>query len=160
MLPGVGAFCDCMDKFIATQLRAPVLEHIQQDKPFLGICVGMQMLFTTGHENGVHAGLGVFAGEVVRFPTIPGLKVPHMGWNQTKVKSNHPMWKGLPDPLWFYYVHSYYCQPQDVSLIALEADYGLPFCAAIQHGRLLATQFHPEKSQRAGLELLKRFIEL
>ncbi len=160
VLPGVGAFCDCMDKFTAAQLAEPVLEHLQQDKPFLGICVGMQMLLTTGHENGVHAGLGIFEGEVVRFPTVAGYKVPHMGWNQARVTNEQPFWKGLPHSAWYYFVHSYYCVPKDRSLIALETDYMEPFCSALQRGRLLATQFHPEKSQQAGLELLARFVEM
>lgn len=160
VLPGVGAFCDCMDKFTAAQLREPVVSHIQKEKPFLGICVGMQMLFTTGHENGKHGGLGIFAGEVVRFPTAAGYKIPHMGWNQTRVVCDDPFWQSFPQPAWYYFVHSYYCEPADRSLTALEADYIRPFCAAIQRGRLIATQFHPEKSQTAGLELLKRFTEL
>ena len=160
VLPGVGAFNDCMDKFTAAQLREPVQEHIHREKPFLGICVGMQMLFTTGYENGVHAGLGIFPGEVVRFPTVPEYKIPHMGWNQVKAISGQLIWKSLPDPAWFYFVHSYYCVPQDRSLIALETDYMLPFCAAILRGRLMATQFHPEKSQKAGLALLMQFVEM
>jgi glutamine amidotransferase len=160
VLPGVGAFCDCMDKFTAAQLKEPVLDHLRRDKPFLGICVGMQMLLTTGHENGTHAGLGIFEGEVVRFPTQPGYKVPHMGWNQAKVTNEAPFWKSLTDPAWYYFVHSYYCVPKDRSLIALETDYLEPFCSALQRGRLLATQFHPEKSQQAGLNLLAQFVQL
>lgn len=160
VLPGVGAFCDCIDKFTAARLREPVLAHIRQDKPFLGICVGMQMLLTTGHENGVHAGLGIFEGEVVRFPTIKGYKVPHMGWNQAVSKNGNAFLNGLPHSAWYYFVHSYYCVPKDRSLVALETDYIAPFCAALQRGRLLATQFHPEKSQQAGLELLKRFVSM
>jgi len=158
VLPGVGAFCDCMDKFTAAQLKEPVLEHLRQDKPFLGICVGMQMLLTTGHENGLHAGLGIIEGEVVRFPVVPGYKVPHMGWNQANVTNDHRFWKDLPHPAWYYFVHSYYCAPRDRSLISLETDYINPFCSALQRGRLLATQFHPEKSQQAGLALLAQFV--
>lgn len=159
VLPGVGAFGDCMEKFDAAGLRASVLEHLQREKPFLGICVGMQMLFTTSHENGTHAGLNIFPGEVVRFPLVPGYKVPHMGWNQVAVKKENATWNDLPSP-WFYFVHSYYCQPRDAALTVFETDYIEPFCAGIQEGRLLATQFHPEKSQAAGLALLKKFVEL
>jgi imidazole glycerol-phosphate synthase subunit HisH len=160
VLPGVGAFADCMDKFTAAGLKEPVLHHLQKGKPFLGICVGMQMLFTTGYENGTHAGLGIFPGTVDRFPMLPGYKIPHMGWNQTRVVGSHQLWQALPQPAWFYFVHSYHCVPEDRSLIALETDYMQPFCSAIQQGRLMATQFHPEKSQAAGLTLLQQFMTL
>lgn len=160
VLPGVGAFGDCMAKLRAAQLDQPVLEHIKKDKPFLGICVGMQMLFSTGYENGEHSGLGVFEGEVVRFPTLPGWKIPHMGWNQIQVKKRMPMWDDMPQPAWFYFVHSYHCVPQDPALVVFETDYEHKFCSGIQSGRLLATQFHPEKSQKHGLYLLHKFIAM
>lgn len=160
VLPGVGAFSDCMEKFTAAGMREPVLRHLQQDKPFLGICVGMQMLFTRSHENGLHDGLKVLAGEVVRFPQREGYKVPHMGWNQVRAVNQNPFWNHLKQPAWFYFVHSYYCVPGDASVVALEADYPEPFCAAVQRGRMLATQFHPEKSQQAGLALIKQFVEM
>jgi glutamine amidotransferase len=160
VLPGVGAFGDCMAQLQAARLHQPVLEHIRKDKPFLGICVGMQMLLTTGYENGTHAGLGVFPGEVVRFAPVEGYKIPHMGWNQVRARRPAAFWNDLPAPAWFYFVHSYYCVPRDADLIALEADYTLPFCAAIQRGRLLATQFHPEKSQKHGLYLLHKFVTM
>jgi imidazole glycerol-phosphate synthase subunit HisH len=160
VLPGVGAFGDCMAKFRATGLEGPVREHLRQDKPFLGICVGMQMLFTTGYENGVHQGLGIFPGEVIRFQNQPGFKVPHMGWNQVRIKNTSPLWADLPQPAWFYFVHSYHCVPRDVSLIAFETEYPQPFCSAIQRGRLLATQFHPEKSQKHGAYLLHKFVTM
>jgi glutamine amidotransferase len=167
VLPGVGAFGDCMAKLKEARLDQPVLEHIKKEKPFLGICVGMQMLFSTGYENGTHAGLDIFPGEVVRFPQVDGYKVPHMGWNQAQAVHAHPsvsmpqdFWSDLPQPAWFYFVHSYYCVPKDTSLVALETDYMQPFCSAIQQGRLLATQFHPEKSQKHGLYLLHKFITM
>lgn len=160
VLPGVGAFADCMSKFSEARLREPVMEHLEKGTPLLGICVGMQMLFTTGHENGKHAGLGAIEGEVVRFPTVAGYKIPHMGWNQARVVGDDPFWQPLTHPAWYYFVHSYYCVPKERSVVALETEYMQPFCAAIQRERLLATQFHPEKSQQAGLALLKRFVEL
>jgi imidazole glycerol-phosphate synthase subunit HisH len=160
VLPGVGAFADCMQKFTAAGLTEPVREHLQKEKPFLGICVGLQMLFTTGTENGQHLGLNIIEGEVVRFPQQPGYKIPHMGWNQARAVNGHPLWKSMPSPAWFYFVHSYHCIPTDRSVIALETDYVAPFCAAIQRGRLLATQFHPEKSQTTGQWLLQKFMEL
>ncbi len=160
VLPGVGAFADCMQKFNAAGLREPLLEHLAREKPFLGICVGMQMLFSTGTENGIHPGLGIIEGEVVRFPQLPGFKIPHMGWNQVRVTSSHSMWKTMPDPAWFYFVHSYHCVPKDRQWQALETEYVVPFCAAVQRDRLLATQFHPEKSQATGLWLLKQFLSI
>jgi imidazole glycerol-phosphate synthase subunit HisH len=160
VLPGVGAFGDCMAKFRAAGFEEAVRNHISKDKPFLGICVGMQMLFTTSYENGTHAGLGIFPGEVVRFSNTPGYKVPHMGWNQIRAKNRLPLWSDLPQPAWFYFVHSYHCVPTDPALIAFETDYIHPFCSAIQRGRLLATQFHPEKSQKPGAYLLHKFITM
>jgi glutamine amidotransferase len=160
VLPGVGAFGDCVAKFRAAGLETPVREHLANDKSFLGICVGMQMLFTTGYENGVHRGLDIFPGEVVRFENVPGFKVPHMGWNQVRIKNGSPTWTDLPMPAWFYFVHSYYCVPKVSSLVLFETEYTKPFCAAIQRGRLLATQFHPEKSQKSGAQLLHKFLTM
>lgn len=160
VLPGVGAFADCMAKYTAAGFHPVVTDHLRQEKPFLGICVGMQMLFTTGYENGTHPGLGIFPGEVVRFPSEPGFKVPHMGWNQVQAVGEHSLGRAVTPGSWFYFVHSYYCVPADPSIIAFETDYVVRFCAAVQRGRLMATQFHPEKSQAAGLQLLKAFTEL
>ncbi|HMO36879.1 MAG TPA: imidazole glycerol phosphate synthase subunit HisH [Gemmatales bacterium] len=160
VLPGVGAFADCMQKFDSAGLREPLVEHLHREKPLLGICVGMQMLFTTGTENGIHPGLNILAGTVERFPQQPGFKIPPMGWNQVQVRSSHPPWEGLPAPAWFYFVHSYHCIPEDTACIALETEYVIPFCPAVQKNRLLATQFHPEKSQAIGQWLLRRFLSL
>jgi glutamine amidotransferase len=160
VLPGVGAFGDCMAKLKEAKLDQPVLDHIKKEKPFLGICVGMQMLFSTSYENGTHAGLNIFPGEVVRFAQVDGYKVPHMGWNQANARNHGDFWNDLPQPAWFYFVHSYRCVPGDSALIAMETDYIQPFCSAIQQGRLLATQFHPEKSQKHGLYLLHKFITM
>jgi imidazole glycerol-phosphate synthase subunit HisH len=158
ILPGVGAFRDAIVKLRETGLDRPIIDHVQADKPFLGICLGLQLLFSVSYEDGVHEGLNLFPGKVVAFdPAVAG-KVPHMGWNVVGQVSNLSMLDGLPQPAWMYFVHSYYVVPDDPALVALECDYGGPFCAAIAKGRLFATQFHPEKSQRAGLWLLHKFL--
>jgi imidazole glycerol-phosphate synthase subunit HisH len=160
ILPGVGAFRDAIAKLQQTGLDRPILDHIHADKPFLGICLGLQLLFSVSYEDGVHEGLNVFPGKVIAFDPVNVGKVPHMGWNIVEQVSNLPLLEGMPQPAWMYFVHSYYVVPNDPSLIALECDYGGPFCAAIAKGRLLATQFHPEKSQQAGLWLLHKFLTL
>lgn len=160
VLPGVGAFGDCMEKLHAQGLVAPIRTWIEQDKPFLGICIGYQVLFESGEETPGVAGLGIFKGQVVRFPEM-GLKVPHMGWNSVQLcDKRDPLWRGMGDNPYFYYVHSYYPCPEDHDLIAATTTYGIPFASAIRCGRLTATQFHPEKSQRLGMLLLKNFMNL
>ena len=159
VLPGVGAFRDAIAKINESGLAAPLLEHIRRGKPFLGICLGLQMLFTTSHEDGEHRGLDLFPGEVVRFADVPGLKVPHMGWNQLRVRRPAPPLAGFPEGGSVYFVHSYYVVPRDAGLTATETDYPTPFTSAIWQDNVFATQFHPEKSQRVGLEMLRRFAD-
>ncbi|MEI6240898.1 MAG: imidazole glycerol phosphate synthase subunit HisH [Planctomycetia bacterium] len=158
ILPGVGAFGDAMRELRARGLVEPIVAHVLADRPFFGICMGLQLLFETGLEGGRHAGLGVLAGDVVRFDLPTGMKVPHMGWNTVS-------WTGAAGTSnpggaaeYFYFVHAYHARPNDPDVIAATTDYGGPFCSAVRHGRLFATQFHPEKSQTAGLRLLASFL--
>jgi len=160
VLPGVGAFRDAIRRLHEAHLVEPILSHLQRGQPFLGICLGLQLLFTRSHEDGVHAGLNVLPGEVVCFANHPGVKVPHMGWNQLRVRRPAPLLRGLPADPHVYFVHSYYVVPRDESIIATETDYPTPFTSAIWHDNIFATQFHPEKSQRIGLTLLHNFITM
>lgn len=163
VLPGVGAFGDAMDGLRSRGLVEPILEHIRADRPFLGICMGLQLLFESGLEGGRHAGLGILAGEVTRFAVTTDLKVPHMGWNRVHWRSPAgdraaaAVSAGLEGEH-FYFVHSYVARPADDSVVAATADYGGPFCAAVSRGRLFAVQFHPEKSQAAGMLLLRTVL--
>lgn len=159
ILPGVGAFGDSMLELERRGLADPVREWIAADRPFFGICVGYQLLFTEGEESPGVPGLGVFEGRVRRFPD-DGRKIPHMGWNAaTASDPGDPLWQGLGETPFFYFVHSYYPEPADDSLVALTSEYeGTRFASAIRRGHLLATQFHPEKSQKAGLRLLRNFL--
>jgi glutamine amidotransferase len=160
VLPGVGAFRDAIARLHEAGFVQPITEHIRAGKPFLGICLGLQLLFTTSYEDGVYRGLDLFPGEVVRFADIPGLKVPHMGWNQLRVRRPAPNLSDLPPDSSVYFVHSYYVVPKDPALTATETDYPTPFTSAIWHDNVFATQFHPEKSQRVGLGILHKFATL
>jgi len=160
VLPGVGAFEDAMTELRARGLVEPIRELVAAGKPFLGICLGLQLLFDVSYEGGEFTGLGILRGKVVRFDLPHEYKVPHMGWNEARIKRPAPILQGLADNTHFYFVHSYYVVPEDESLVALETNYGHPFCAAVWRDNLFATQFHPEKSQADGLKLLKNFAEL
>ena len=159
VLPGVGAFRDAIARLREAGLAEPILGHLRAGKPFFGICLGLQLLFTTSYEDGEYRGLDFFPGEVVRFPDVPGLKVPHMGWNQLRVRRPAPPLAGLPPDASVYFVHSYYVRPRDPGLVATETDYPTPFASSVWHANVFATQFHPERSQRVGLEMLRRFAE-
>ena len=159
VVPGQGALPDCMRQLGASGAREAVLETVRT-KPFLGICIGMQMLFERGEEGNV-AGLGVLAGNVPRFPAarMEGLKVPHMGWNEVFQQRQHGVWRGIPSGARFYFVHSYFPAPHDPSLTAASCTYGVAFTCAVARDNIFAVQFHPEKSQSAGLQLLSNFID-
>ena len=160
VLPGVGALRDCVAALRSSGLDAAVKAWIAADRPFLGVCLGMQALFEHSEEGGVE-GLGVFKGRVVRFRRPPEFKIPHMGWNGVRfVQQNSPIAAGLAQGDAFYFVHSYYCEPADSSLILAECDYGGPFTAAIGRGNVFATQFHPEKSQAKGLQIYRNLVAI
>jgi glutamine amidotransferase len=159
ILPGVGAFGDCMNELRRRDLTNSLREWVLADRPYLGICLGYQILFEASEEAGHTAGLGLLPGRVVRFPDSPGCKVPHMGWNSAQpVAPEDPLWQGLGDEPYFYFVHSFYPVPADPSLVAARTRYGIEFASAVRRGRLLAVQFHPEKSQHAGQGLLRNFL--
>lgn len=157
VLPGVGAFKDCMDNLRSAGLVDPIQDAIASSKPFLGICVGMQLLLTVSEEFGTHEGLGAVPGKVVRFPRDKELKVPHMGWNRLHQAGGSPLFEDVPEGAFFYFVHSYYAVPESDSAVGGWTDYGVRFCSAISRGNLFATQFHPEKSHEHGLKILENF---
>ncbi|NLO21020.1 MAG: imidazole glycerol phosphate synthase subunit HisH [Syntrophomonadaceae bacterium] len=157
VLPGVGAFADAMNNLSRFALDNTVKQVIAAGTPFLGICLGLQLLFTEGEEHGIHPGLGIIKGKVIKFDLPRPYKVPHMGWNQVFPREDSKLFKGLPSGSHFYFVHSYYVLPQDDSVIAAHSDYGVDFVCAVEEKNLMATQFHPEKSGRLGLQILQNF---
>ena len=165
ILPGVGAFKDCMDNLDNFALITPVLKAIESGKPFLGICLGLQLLFSESLEFGRHPGLGVIKGVVKPFsknmadPDRPGglLKIPHMGWNSVQIQKPVPVLAEVKDGAYFYFVHSYYVEPEDQQTVAMLTDYGGKFVSAVAFDNVVATQFHPEKSQHQGLAILRAF---
>jgi glutamine amidotransferase len=162
VLPGVGAFDDCIQALEKQQLLKATRRFIDSGKPFLGICVGYQALFERSEEfNSCAAGLGLFRGKVVRFAAKDGLKVPQIGWNQLElVQTACPLFRGIAGGSFVYFVHSFFPRPEDLSIVATQTDYGETFASAIWHKNIFATQFHPEKSQKVGLQLLRNFVEL
>jgi glutamine amidotransferase len=162
VLPGVGAFDDCLNALKHQRLLEASRDFIKSGKPFLGICVGYQALFEKSEEfNSCAAGLGTFAGSVVRFSERPGLKIPQIGWNQIDIVRNDcPLYRGIPNQSYVYFVHSFFPQPADDSIVATRTEYGQRFASSVWRGNVFATQFHPEKSQDIGLQLLKNFVAL
>ena len=158
ILPGVGAAADTMQNLQRRGFADAIRRVAAEGMAIMAICVGMQVLFEETEEGGRHRCLGIIPGVVRRLP--PGLKVPHMGWNQVCQKINHPLFDAIPDEAHFYFVHSYYAEPQDGSLVAGTTDYGIPFCSVLASGNLMATQFHPEKSGENGLRMYENFLKL
>jgi imidazole glycerol-phosphate synthase subunit HisH len=160
IFPGVGATADTMSSLRARGLVGVIRAVAESDRPLFGICVGQQVLFGTSHEGEPHDCLGIFAGDVRRFPDTDDLIVPHMGWNGVTLRRPHPLFAGIPDGAEFYFVHSYYVAPADEAIILAETDYGQPFPAAVERGNVMATQFHPEKSGHWGLQIYRNFARL
>jgi imidazole glycerol-phosphate synthase subunit HisH len=167
VLPGVGAFKDCMENLEKLNLIDTVCQSAKSGKPFLGICLGLQLLFNQSEEFGPVKGLGILHGKVVSFKDVQPksdagelLKIPHMGWNTVRVVPDNPLFDSVPDESYFYFVHSYYIVPQDPAIIATTTSYGIDFASGIHHENIHALQFHPEKSQRWGLAILKNFSKL
>ncbi len=156
VVPGQGAFADCMAAMNESGLGEAIREVVRAGRPYLGICLGLQILFEDSEEHGPVAGLGLLRGHVVRFPRGP-LKVPHIGWNQVRPVKSEPLLDGIPEEAHFYFIHSFVAVPAEARQVALTCDYGGPFCAAVREGNLFACQFHPEKSQAMGLRLLENF---
>ena len=156
ILPGVGAAGDTVSSLKKLNLVKPVLRIIAEDRPFMGICIGLQVLFTETEEDGGQTCLDAFSGRVRKLPE--GQKIPHMGWNQVKQKIDHPVFEGVPDNSNFYFVHSYYVDPEDKSLVAGTTEYGEEFCSIIVKGNVVGTQFHPEKSGDLGLRIYDNFL--
>lgn len=157
VLPGVGAFNACMENLRRFGLVEPIRDAVRREKPFLGICLGFQLLFSESEEFGPEKGLDLFPGKVVGFRAEDGLKVPHMGWNQVRKQAESPFLEGISDGDYFYFVHSYYVVPEDSSIAATTTSYGGSFVSSIATRRLFACQFHPEKSQETGLRVLANF---
>ena len=158
ILPGVGAAADTVAGLVKLGLDDPIRQLVAEGRPLLGVCIGLQVLLSTTEEGGGSECLDIIPGRVKRLP--PGLKVPHMGWNQVKQKQPHPVFSGIPDGANFYFVHSYYVVPDDSSLVAGETEYGVLMCSVIARGNLVATQFHPEKSGRLGLKMYDNFLKM
>jgi glutamine amidotransferase len=173
VLPGVGAFRDCMKELNNLDLVGAVVDSVKKGKPYLGICLGLQVLFSESDEFGTCRGMDIIKGKVVKFEfgvksqesdekesQLETLKIPQMGWNQLNIKSNSPLFKGIPDKSYFYFVHSYYVVPDDESVTATTTDYGVEFTSSVCTDNIYAVQFHPEKSQGLGLTLLKNFGDI
>ena len=158
IVPGVGAAADTMSNLRASGFVEPIRDYIASGRPFLGVCMGQQALFEVSKEGGEHQCLGILPGRVVRFSN--GLKVPHMGWNQVRIVKQHPIFEGVDDGSYFYFVHSYYPQPADPDVVIGETEYGVTFASVIARDNIVATQFHPEKSGEAGLRMYANFLKI
>lgn len=162
LLPGVGAFPDAIDTLRSRHLDEPILQYVRRGKPLLGICLGMQLLMETGYEGGAHAGLGIIGGSCVRLDADErfGLKVPHMGWNSLEIEAGCPLYRDIPSGAHVYFVHGYHVVPSDPMTIAARTTYGESFVCSMWQDNVYATQFHPEKSQKVGLQILANFAAI
>ena len=160
ILPGVGAFGDAMEKLHQYELVDTIRQAAASGKPFLGICLGLQLLFESSEESPGVEGLSVLPGKILRIPDHPGLKIPHMGWNSLSVTPGARLFRGIENGAYVYFVHSYYCKAGDESIVAATTEYSTHIHAAVERGNVFACQFHPEKSGSVGLQILKNFIEL
>lgn len=160
ILPGVGAFGAAAATLRAHRLEEVALEAAHSGRPFLGICVGMQLLFDASEERGEHPGLGLLPGRVKHFPDAPGIKIPQIGWNALHFPQPSPLMAGLDQGAMVYFVHSYYCAPEDPSVVAATTEFTLSYCSAVAQGSLFGVQFHPEKSGKVGLQILDNFARL
>ncbi len=160
ILPGVGAFGAGMAQMRAQKLVAPLKAALEDGIPYLGICVGMQILYEVGEEMGEHEGMGILGGRVLRFPNFAERKVPHMGWNQLNIREQSGLLEGLDEGSYAYFVHSYYCAPSECDTVISSVDYGIDFAAIVQRDNIYGVQFHPEKSQSTGLRILSNFLRL
>lgn len=160
ILPGVGAFGDAMRNLERLQLIEPIREFAVSGKPFLGICLGQQLLFESSEESPGVAGLGILKGKILRIPPCEGLKIPHMGWNSLQIQEGARLFRGIPQESYVYFVHSYYLKAEEESIVSAVTDYSTTIHASVESGNVFACQFHPEKSSRIGLQILKNFIDL
>jgi len=158
ILPGVGAAADTMVNLKELGMDSSLRRFISENRPFLGICIGLQILFAGTEEGGWHQCLDIIPGVVRKLP--PRLKIPHIGWNQVKQKLSHQIFDGIPDEANFYFLHSYYAEPEDISLVAGETEYGIPMCSVLIRGNMVAAQFHPEKSGEVGLKFYDNFLKI
>ena len=160
IFPGVGSFGDSSDQLKKQSLFEPIREWIINDRPFLGICIGFQMLFDSSEESPGSEGLGIIPGKVIKFSEQKNLKVPHMGWNEVQIKNlDDPVWQKIDDLTHFYFVHSYFPKPDNPEVSSSTTGYGVDFTSSIRFGNIFGTQFHPEKSQKSGLRLIKNFLK-
>lgn len=160
VLPGVGSFGDTVDSLNKYGIKDAIREYIASGKPFLGICLGMQLLFPASEESPGAAGLGIYDGSISRIPNGEGLKIPHMGWNSLEINPKSRLFKGIEKNPYVYFVHSYFLHASDRELVAATAEYGVTIDAAVERGNVFATQFHPEKSGETGLQILRNFAEI
>lgn len=160
VLPGVGSFADAMDCMEKFNLKNAIVEYVNTGKPFLGICLGLQLLFDSSQESPGAHGLGLLKGSITRIPAGEGLKIPHIGWNSLNIKKRDGLFNGIKGNPYVYFVHSYYLRAEDPSIVSSQTEYGVKIDASIQYKNVFATQFHPEKSGEVGLQMLRNFVKL